>query len=261
MTQHDDLARLSTESRHPAASSLDAMDAEALLRAINAADAGVPGAVAGAIPRIARAVEAAYATIKAGGSLFYIGAGTSGRLGVLDASEIPPTYGAAPSVVRGLIAGGDGALRNSLEGAEDDPAQGAADLVAAGFAGRDMLIGVAASGRTPYVLGALTHARGLGAVTAAIACVAPSKIGAAADIAIDVETGPEIVAGSTRMKAGTAQKLILNMISTAAMIRLGKVYRGLMVDMAASNEKLRLLWRSSEPKAAANTRRSWRPAA
>jgi N-acetylmuramic acid 6-phosphate etherase len=190
------------------------------------------------IPAIARAVDAIVAAIERGGRLFYIGAGTSGRLGVLDAAEIPPTCSAPPSMVQGIIAGGEAALSRATETTEDDPAIGVRDLLARGFRVGDVLVGIAASGRTPYVLGAVAEARRIGAVTVGISCTPDSELARAVDIAITPLVGPEVVAGSTRMKAGTAQKLVLNMLSTGACARLGFVYGNLMVNVQPSNAKL-----------------------
>ena len=190
------------------------------------------------IPAIARAVDAIVAAFQEGGRLFYIGAGTSGRLGVLDASECPPTFSAAPDLVQGIMAGGEAALARATETTEDDPAIGARDLRERGFTGRDVLVGIAASGRTPYVLGAIAEARRLGAVTVGISCTPDSELARAVHIAITPLTGPEVVAGSTRMKAGTATKLVLNMLTTATFIRLGYVYGNLMVNVQPKNSKL-----------------------
>ena len=179
-----------------------------------------------------------FATFEAGGRLFYIGAGTSGRLGVLDAAECPPTFGVPPEMVQGIIAGGEAAVSRATEATEDDPEAGARDLAARGFTGRDLLVGIAASGRTPYVLGAVAAARQQGAVTVGISCTPDSQLARAVDIAITPLVGPEVIAGSTRMKAGTAQKLVLNMLSTGAFVRLGYVYGNLMVNVQPKNEKL-----------------------
>ena len=200
----------------------------------------MPDAVAAAIPDIARLVDGLVARMREGGRLIYTGAGTSGRLAVVDASEMPPTFSVPPSLVVGLIAGGLGAMFKSLEGAEDDPDLGRADIAALHVDARDTVVGIAASARTPYVVGSLNEARARGALTASLCCSAPpSTVHDAAEIQISLLTGPEVVTGSTRMKAGTATKLALNMISTAAMIRLGKTYGNLMVDLQASNVKLR----------------------
>ena len=191
------------------------------------------------MPEIAKAVDLIAQKISEGGRLFYIGAGTSGRLGVLDASECPPTFGVAPDLVQGIIAGGDFALKNAVEGAEDDKSAAAKDLRAQNFSAADILVGIASSGRTPYVIAAIEHAKNLGAQTVAISCVENSELSKIADISINPITGAEVITGSTRLKAGTATKMILNMLSTGAMIRLGKVYGNLMVDVRATNEKLR----------------------
>jgi len=205
---------------------------------INREDMTVPAAITPCLPVIAALVEAAAAALRSGGRLVYIGAGTSGRLGVLDASECPPTYGVEPDLVIGLMAGGDAALRNSIEGVEDDEAQGVADVQAIGLAAADVLVGIAASGRTPYTLAALRYARSIGAAVGCIVNSPGSSMAEVADYPIVAVTGPEVITGSTRMKAGTAQKLVLNMISTAVMIRLGKVYGNLMVDVQPTNRKL-----------------------
>lgn len=232
------LDKLLTEQPNPATASIDALSTEEALRLINAEDRRVAEAVGREIPSIARAVDAIVEALAQGGRLFYIGAGTSGRLGVLDASECPPTFGVAPDRVQGIIAGGADALSQATEASEDDPAAGARDLLARGFTGRDVLAGIAASGRTPYVLGAVAEAHKLGAVTVGISCTPDSDLGRQAQIAITPLTGPEVVAGSTRMKAGTAQKLVLNMLTTMVFIRLGYVYGNLMVNVQAKNAKL-----------------------
>jgi N-acetylmuramic acid 6-phosphate etherase len=232
------LATLLTESRNPATEHIDELPTLDMLRLINAEDAKVAQAIAAVLPAIAKAVDEIASRFKDGGRLFYMGAGTSGRLGVLDASEIPPTFSVPPTVVQGLIAGGDTALRKSSESSEDSAEQGAADLAAAGFTGQDAIVGIAASGRTPYVLGALQHANPLGALTIALTCVPDSQMAAIADISIAPLTGPEVITGSTRMKAGTATKLVLNMLSTGVMIKTGAVYGNLMVNLAPTNAKL-----------------------
>jgi N-acetylmuramic acid 6-phosphate etherase len=209
-----------------------------LLRAMNKEDQSVPVAVGNAIPSIERMVDAIVEKMSRGGRLFYIGAGTSGRLGVLDASEIPPTYGVGHGKVIGLIAGGDSAIRKSVEHAEDDPDQAWKDLQAHNINKDDVLIGIAASGRTPYVIGGVKTARAHGLVTGCITCNAGSELAKNVDIAIEAVVGPEFVTGSTRMKSGTAQKLVLNMISTTTMIRLGHVRGNKMVDMQLTNHKL-----------------------
>jgi N-acetylmuramic acid 6-phosphate etherase len=231
-------AHLTTEGRNPSSAEIDELPTEGILRVINAADAEVAGAVQREIPTITQAVDAVVERLQTGGRLFYIGAGTSGRLGVLDASECPPTFNTPPELVQGLIAGGDTALRRSIEGAEDHEEEGRADLVRHDFSRADALVGIAASGRTPYVLGGLAYARELGALTIGLSCTVGSKVAGAADIAITPIAGPEVVTGSTRMRAGTATKLVLNMLSTAVMIRMGYVYGNLMVNVQPTNEKL-----------------------
>ena len=233
------LANLLTEQINPASDGIDALPTARVLEIVNAEDHSVAGAVAREIPSIARAVDAIVAAIQRGGRLFYIGAGTSGRLGVLDAAECPPTFSADAELVQGIMAGGEQALAHATETTEDDPAIGARDLRDRGFTSRDVLVGIAASGRTPYVLGAIAEARSLGAITAGISCTPDSELARAVHIAITPLTGPEIVAGSTRMKAGTATKLVLNMLSTATFIRLGYVYGNLMVNVQPKNAKLR----------------------
>jgi N-acetylmuramic acid 6-phosphate etherase len=205
---------------------------------INEADQEVPLAVNRELANISRAVDGIVERLERGGRLFYLGAGTSGRLGVLDASECPPTFHTPPELVQGIIAGGDRALRHSVEQAEDDPVQGRRDLEVRGFSEKDALVGIAASGRTPYVLGGLQYARSIGALTVGLSCTPQSQVAAAAEIAITPVSGPEIVTGSTRMRAGTATKLVLNMISTGAMIRMGYVYGNLMVNVQPTNDKL-----------------------
>jgi len=232
------LENLLTEQRNPASASLDSLPTEEALRIVNAEDRKVAEAVEREIPAIARAVDAIVAAFGRGGRLFYIGAGTSGRLGVLDAAEIPPTFGAPAGMVQGIMAGGEAALARATETTEDDPEIGVQDLAARGFTASDVLVGIAASGRTPYVLGAVAEARRLGAVTVGISCTPESELARAVEIAITPLVGPEVVAGSTRMKAGTAQKLVLNMLSTEAFVRLGYVYGNLMVNVQPKNRKL-----------------------
>jgi N-acetylmuramic acid 6-phosphate etherase len=232
------LANLPTEARNPASERLDELATPELLRLMHAADEEAVAAVGREVPRIAAAVDAIVARMEKGGRLFYIGAGTSGRLGVLDASECPPTFNTPPDLVQGIIAGGDIALRHPVERAEDDPSQGVRDLGARSFSARDVLVGIAASGRTPYVVGAIEHARSLGALTVGLSSVPGSPLALAAEIAITPETGPEVVTGSTRLKAGTAAKLVLNMISTGALVRLRYVYSNLMVNLQPTNSKL-----------------------
>jgi N-acetylmuramic acid 6-phosphate etherase len=233
-----DLAHLPTEARNPASERIDELSTRDMLDVMRAADQEAVDAVHRELPLITAAVDAIAARLASGGRLFYLGAGTSGRLGVLDASECPPTFNTPPDLVQGIIAGGDVALRRSVERAEDDPAQGARDLENHAFSARDALVGIAASGRTPYVLGGIDCARRLRALTIALTCVPASPMAAAADLAITPATGPEIVTGSTRMKAGTATKLVLNMLSTGALIRLGYVYGNLMVNVQPTNTKL-----------------------
>ncbi len=232
------LEKLLTEQPNPASASIDALPTEQVLRVINAEDQKVAASVEREITHIARAVDAVVAAFQHGGRLFYIGAGSSGRLGVLDAAECPPTFSVPPELVQGIIAGGEPALSCAIEASEDDPASGARDLLARGFTGRDVLVGIAASGRTPYVLGAVAEARRLGAVTVGISCTPESELARTAEIAITPLAGPEVVTGSTRMKAGTAQKLVLNMLTTAAFVRLGYVYGNLMVNVQPTNAKL-----------------------
>lgn len=233
-----DFGTLVSETRHPASMNLDQLSTLEMVSLFNQEDHRVPEAVRKVLPAVAQAVDAAAGCLKAGGRMIYQGAGTSGRLGVLDASECPPTFGVPHGVVVGLIAGGPGALLKAVEGAEDNPALGEADLVALTLTSRDIVIGIAASGRTPYVIGGLRYARTLGCRTVAISCNPHSPIAQEAEIAISPLVGPEVLTGSTRLKSGTAQKLILNMISTGAMVRLGKVYQNLMVDVKATNVKL-----------------------
>jgi N-acetylmuramic acid 6-phosphate etherase len=232
------LEKLLTEQTNPASASIDTLSTESVLRIMNAEDRQVAEAVEREIPAIARAVDRIVAAFERGGRLFYLGAGTSGRLGVLDASECPPTFNVPPEMVQGIIAGGEAALSQATETTEDDPAIGARDLEVRGFTASDVLVGIAASGRTPYVLGAVAKARRLGAVTVGISCTPDSELARAVEIAITPLVGPEVVAGSTRMKAGTAQKLVLNMLSTGAFVRLGYVYGNLMVNVQPKNQKL-----------------------
>jgi N-acetylmuramic acid 6-phosphate etherase len=233
-----ELEHLVSEERNPRTMGIDLMSTSEILRVINTEDRVVPDAIGQTLPQVAEAVDAIVTAFNAGGRLVYIGAGTSGRLGVLDASECPPTFGVPSDMVIGLIAGGHDALVNASEGAEDRTEAGTADLRAIGLTGKDVVVGIAVSGRTPYVIGALDYARSLGAVTVALTCNPDSAIAGMADISIAPVVGPEVLTGSTRLKSGTAQKLVLNMLSTASMIRIGKTYQNLMVDMLASNEKL-----------------------
>jgi N-acetylmuramic acid 6-phosphate etherase len=228
-----------TEGRNPRTAAIDTLSSLGIVALINEEDARIAGAVREQLPHIARAVDAIVARLQRGGHLLYFGAGTSGRLGVLDASEMPPTFSVPPELIQGWIAGGEGALRRSSEAAEDDPAAGAQAARNAGVGPTDAVIGIAASGTTPWVLGALGEARARGAMTIALTCSPGSPLAGAAEIAITPVVGPEVIAGSTRMKAGTAQKMVLNMLSTATMIRLGKVYGNLMVDVRPTNAKLR----------------------
>lgn len=235
----EDLSRLPTESRNPATENLDQLTTLDLVRTLHEADREAVAAVDAELTRIAQAVDAIVARLDQGGRLFYLGAGTSGRLGVLDASECPPTYSTSPEMVQGLIAGGDVALRRSVELAEDDETQGRRDLESHAFSAKDVLVGIAASGRTPYVLGGMKYARELGALCIGLSCVPGSPLAQAGDVAITPATGPEPVTGSTRMKAGTATKLVLNMLSTGTMVRLGYVFGNLMVNVQPTNGKLR----------------------
>ncbi len=232
------LNKLTTERRNPNTSHIDELSTLDMVTAINREDKQVPLAVEKVLPQIAQAIDLITDKLKNGGRLFYIGAGTSGRLGILDAVECPPTYGTDPALVQGLIAGGTPAIFRAQEGAEDNPDLACSDLATAGFTQADILVGIAASGRTPYVIGGIEYAKKQQAATIALSCSENSKIAKLADIAITPITGPEAITGSTRMKAGTAQKLVLNMLSTGTMIKLGKVYGNLMVDVKTSNRKL-----------------------
>jgi N-acetylmuramic acid 6-phosphate etherase len=232
------LEQLLTEHRYAEWHTLNSLPTSGILAAMNAGDSAVASAVAHEIPRIGGAVDAVASALERGGDLIYIGAGTSGRLGVLDSAECPPTFNTPPNLVRALIAGGDAALRRSVEGAEDDSEAGVRDLIASGASQADAIIGISASGRTPYVLGALGHARRLGAVTAGISCTPNSELSRIVAFPIEALAGPEILAGSTRLRAGTATKLVLNMISTTVMIKLGYTYGGLMVNVQPTNHKL-----------------------
>lgn len=234
-----ELESLTTEAFRPELAEIDRLPTVEIVRLMNGEDATVPTAVATQLPRIAAAIDDTAERMARGGRLVYAGAGTAGRLGVLDASECPPTFNSRPGQVAGLIAGGPSAMVTSIEGAEDSRELAAADLDALGLGPVDTLVGVSASGRTPYAIGAVEHARGLGALTVGLSCNADSPLAEAAHHGIEVVVGPELLTGSTRLKAGTAQKLVLNMISTITMIRLGKTYGNLMVDVRASNEKLR----------------------
>ncbi|HTB17553.1 MAG TPA: N-acetylmuramic acid 6-phosphate etherase [Bryobacteraceae bacterium] len=233
------LTGLLTEQPNPASDHIDAVSTGEVLAIINSEDQKIAAAVAAQIPQITQAVDGIVELLRAGGRLFYIGAGTSGRLGVLDAAECPPTFQVPPELVQGIVAGGEAALARATEASEDDPEAGRRDIAAEGFTAKDALAGIAASGRTPYVLGAMQAANQLGALTIGISCTPDSPLAHAAQIAITPLVGPEVIAGSTRMKAGTATKLVLNMISTAVMIRLGYVFGNLMVNVQPSNSKLR----------------------
>lgn len=233
------LEQLLTESVNPLSRGIDSKSTAEILEIINAEDQKVAAAVAREISQIAKAVDGVVAAFEKGGRLFYIGAGTSGRLGVLDAAECPPTFNVPPELVQGIIAGGEAALARATEASEDDPDLGKRDLLERGFRSADVLAGIAASGRTPYVLGAVAEARRLGALTIGISCTPDSELARAVDIPITPLPGPEIIAGSTRMRAGTATKMVLNMLTTASMIRLGYVYGNLMVNVQPKNTKLR----------------------
>ncbi|MFF2504998.1 N-acetylmuramic acid 6-phosphate etherase [Streptomyces sp. NPDC058067] len=243
MTRHNDLRAeletLTTEAFRPELSGIDRLPTLEIARIMNGEDTAVPTAVAAQLPQIAAAIDGTAERMARGGRLVYAGAGTAGRLGVLDASECPPTFNTDPSEVVGLIAGGPTAMVTAVEGAEDSKELAAGDLDALGLTADDVVVGVSASGRTPYAIGAVEHARARGALTIGLSCNADSALAAAADHGIEIVTGPELLTGSTRLKAGTAQKLVLNMLSTITMIRLGKTYGNLMVDVRASNEKLR----------------------
>jgi len=232
------LKNMSTETRNQNTMNLDIMSPLEVVTVMNQEDAKVPAAITPALPNIAQCVTWAIESIEAGGRIIYMGAGTSGRLGVLDAVECPPTFGVAPEVVVGLIAGGEKAFVKAVEGAEDSRELGRQDLVDIDLQKRDIVIGIAASGRTPYVLGGLAYAQEVGCHTVGISCNPGSAVGAAAELAIEVVPGPECLTGSTRLKSGTCQKLILNMISTATMVGCGKAYQNLMVDVMQTNEKL-----------------------
>lgn len=233
------LSTLITEQRNPNSMHVDSLSALEIVQLMNEEDKQVPLAIEKCLPQIAQAVECIVAAFQQGGRLVYIGAGTSGRLGVLDASECPPTFGVSPEMVKGIIAGGERALRHPIEGAEDSKAQAVIDLQTIQFSSKDVLVGIAASGRTPYVIGALEYAKSLGSVTVSIASNPNSAMANIVDIAIDTVVGPEVLTGSSRLKSGTAQKLVLNMLTTASMILMGKCYQNLMVDVQASNEKLK----------------------
>lgn len=233
-----ELRKIDTEQRNERTMNIDSLTTLEMVRLINSEDHRVAEAVAQVVPEIAQAVDVIYGQLRRGGRLIYVGAGTSGRLGVLDAVECPPTYGVDYNLVIGLMAGGPPAFVKAVEGAEDDRALGEKDLRDIGFSEKDVLVGIAASGRTPYVLGAMDYARSLGAPVLALTCCRDSELSRHADVTMAPTPGPEVITGSSRMKSGTAQKMVLNILSTATMIKLGKVYGNLMVDVKASNEKL-----------------------
>ena len=233
-----ELEKLNTEQRNPRSSQIDQVSTLELARIINREDQGIAPAIELILPQIAAAIDIIAHNLRRGGRLLYMGSGTSGRLGILDAAECPPTYSTEPEMVQGLIAGGYEAIFRAKEGAEDSPELGARDLQERHLTAADVVVGLTASGRTPYVLGGLTYANSVGAATICVCCSADAPVAALSQISLCALVGPEVVTGSTRMKAGTAQKMILNMLSTGAMIRLGKVYGNLMVDVRASNEKL-----------------------
>lgn len=233
-----DLSTLTTEKQNEKTMNLDEMAPADILAVMNEEDGHAVQAVRDALPQITRAAAFTAGSLKAGGRIVYIGAGTSGRLGVLDAVECPPTFGVDENTVVGLIAGGEPAFVRAVEGAEDDPTRGERDLRGIGLSPLDTVIGLAASGRTPYVIGALRYAKSLGCHTVAVSCNAGAEISSLADVPIELLTGPEVLAGSTRLKAGTAEKMVLNMLSTVSMIEIGKVYGNLMVDVRQTNEKL-----------------------
>jgi len=232
------LKTMSTENRNPNTMDLDVMSSLDIVKAMNNEDKKVPLAVEQELDNIAKIVDLCIDSLNQGGRIYYIGAGTSGRLGVLDASECPPTFGVSADLFNGLIAGGEKAFLKAVEGAEDSLVLAEEDLKGHNLSSKDMVIGIAASGRTPYVIGGLQYARSIGARTGSVSCNKNSKISGHADVAVEVICGPEVLTGSTRLKAGTAQKLILNMISTATMVRMGKSYQNLMVDVEQTNEKL-----------------------
>lgn len=233
-----ELDKLPTEQRNPLTTGIDRLSTYEMVKLINREDQKVAAAVERELKPIAQAVDAVYQALDQGGRLIYCGCGTSGRLGVLDAVECPPTYSTDPQMVQGVIAGGLPAMFEAVEGAEDSAEGGRADMQGIALCSKDILVGIAASGRTPYVLGALAYAKEIGARTVSVTCNRNSQMHAIADIGIAVEPGPEVITGSTRMKSGSAQKMVLNMLSTGAMVRLGKVYGNLMVDVKPSNEKL-----------------------
>lgn len=235
-----DIKSLETEQHNHQSTNIDKMNTLDILKTINNEDKQIPSAIHKNLNNIEKVVDESYKSLKDGGRLIYIGAGTSGRLGVLDASECPPTYGVTPDLVQGIMAGGNEAIFRAQEGVEDRLEEGEKDLKEINLTEKDMVIGITASGRTPYVLGALNYANSIQAGTSSISCASYSEVSDVAQFPIEIITGPEVVTGSTRMKAGTAQKLVLNMISTAVMIKLGKVYQNYMVDLKASNYKLKI---------------------
>lgn len=232
------ITKLNTEQQNPKTMNIDLMSTEEIITVINQEDTLVPNVLARQVPNISEVVDKIVAAFKQGGRLIYVGAGTSGRLGIIDASECPPTYGTDPGMVVGIIAGGKEAMTDAIEGVEDDKQQGQTDMEEISLTAKDIVVGIAASGRTPYTIGALEHAKQLGAVTVSVVCSKDSEMEKVSDYTIAAVVGPEVITGSTRMKAGTAQKLILNMLSTASMIKMGKVYGNLMVDVQMTNEKL-----------------------
>ncbi len=234
-----DLKKLDTERRNPRTANIDTLSSLEMAKLINAEDHHCAEAVEAVLPQIAQSIDIIYEKIRSGGRLFYAGAGTSGRLGVLDAAECPPTYGVDPGLVVGLIAGGPPAFLKAVEGAEDSAELGRNDLIANQFSEKDALVGIAASGRTPYVLGAMDYARELGVPVMALTCCRNSEMSRHADVTMAPVPGPEVITGSSRMKSGTCQKLVLNMLSTCVRVKMGKVYGNLMVDLRATNEKLR----------------------
>lgn len=236
---NDNFSELTTEKINPATAHIDECTTLEMVKLINDEDKKIAAAVERVLPEIARAVDVIAESFTRGGRLFYIGAGTSGRLGVLDASECPPTFGVPSEMVQGLIAGGEGALIRAVEGAEDNRQLAERDLTEKNFCAADVLVGITASGRTPYVLGGIDFAKNLGAITVGVSCVENSALAKIVDIAITPVTGAEALTGSTRMKAGTATKMVLNMLTTAAMIKIGKVRGNLMICVQATNDKLR----------------------
>lgn len=238
-TLDNDLAGLATEASHPRSTELDRMSVAEIAAAMNEADATVPGAVERALPQIVPAIEAASERMLRGGRLVYVGAGTPGRIAVVDASECPPTFGTPPELVFAIMAGGSSAIVTPTEGAEDDAQAGVAAIDEAGIGPLDTVVGIASSGRTPFVIAAIERARALGALTVGVSCNVGTRLSAVAEFPIEVAVGPEVLTGSTRLKAGTAQKLVLNMFSTIVMVRQGKTYGSLMVDLKPTNDKLR----------------------